>query len=436
MKKSVLLVIKSNAHNGEMAETNFLPPLGLMSIATVLELNGYDVRVIDFSLEFYTSIELINIIREYEPVYVGFSAYTETIDETLLLCKYVKKKLPDIKILLGGVHPTVESEYCKRKQYVDFIVRGEGEAINFEIAEAIWTNEKVIQFNQIKGLIYFSKEENRYIENGARDVISDLDLLPVTKRQYINKSLESPMVTLFSSRGCPGSCIYCAASQLVGSKYRTRRIENVFLETLLILRLTNYKKEVYYCDDTFTASIKRVKRFLELIDDANLKFRWRCESRVDILNANRSVIKEMAIRGCQRLQYGIESGNQEVLDKLYKHLNISVVEDLIEYSVSCGVRVATSFIFGHFCDTQETMQDTLSLMERIKRKNGKSIDIFFSFNTPFPGTYQYEHMNELGLRFLEDDYTKFSMLAPVVVTDNFDAELLLEFGQKAQLLMI
>jgi len=435
LKKKVIFLIKSHASNDELVESCFLPPLGVMSIATMMELHGYDVRIIDLSVEFVEGKELISFIKDFEPVFVGISTYTENVDEILGLCRYIKKSIPNMKILLGGPHPTADSEYCKKKRYVDFIVRGEGEASNLEVAEAIRTNQKLIRFDEIEGLIYYSKEEKEYKDNGRRQVILDLDLLPIIKRQYIGKSLHAPMVTLISSRGCPGSCIYCAASQMSGSKYRIRAIENVFLETLILLQLTNFEKEIYYCDDTFTAVVRRVRRFMDLIDASGIKYKWRCESRVDVLNAHRELIQEMADRGCQRLQYGIESGNQEVLDKIHKHLDISVVEELIEYSIKCGVRIATSFIFGHYCDTEKSMNDTLQIMSRIKNKHGKKVEIFFSFNTPFPGTYQYEHMQELGLQLVVSNYSELSMLAPVAETENFDIEMLNEFGRKAHALM-
>ncbi|HAY3977464.1 TPA: radical SAM protein [Escherichia coli] len=436
MKKNIVFIIKSNASNDELADVCFLPPLGVMSIATMLSIHGYNVRIIDSSLECLGSKDVIAIIKELDPVYVGISSYTENIDENLLMCKYIKKNLPHIPVMIGGSHPTVDSEYCKRKKYVDFIVVGEGEATNLEVAEAIRTNEKLIKFDKIEGLIYYSKEKGDFINNPKRHVINDLDLLPIIKRQFIEKSLQSPMITVISSRGCPGKCIYCAASQLSGSKYRVRSIENVFLETLLLLKLTSFEKEIYYCDDTFTGVIKRVKKFLNLIDGANINYRWRCESRVDILNANRYVIKEMVQRGCQRLQYGIESGNQEVLNSIFKQLDIGVVEDLIAYSISCGLRVAASFIFGHYCDTQETMSDTLEIMQRIKQECGNNVEIFYSFNTPFPGTYQYANMKDLGLKLTGSSYSSLNMLDPVVVTDNFDINMLRSFGQKAQFLML
>lgn len=436
LKGNVLFIIKSCASNDEIADVVFLPPLGLMSIATVLETNGYDVKVLDYSLELMNSGKLVSLINEFKPLYVGVSSYTENIDENIELCKYIKKNFKNLPVLIGGPHPTVDSEYCKRKKIIDFISVGEGESTNLLVAEALRTNQKLIKFSEIDDLIYYSKEEKKFISNDCSQYIKNLDLLPIVKRHYIKHSLEGQLTTIFSSRGCPGRCIYCAASFMSGSKYRIRDIESVFLETLMLLKLVDYKSEMYFCDDTFTAISKRVLRFLELIDEANISMRWRCESRVDVMEKNRFIIDEMAKRGCNRVQYGIESGNQNVLDNIFKSLNVSVVEDIIQYTVSRGIRVAASFIFGHYCDTKETMQDTLDLMVRLKDKCKNMIEIFFSYNTPFPGTYQYVHRDELGIRFTISKYSEMTMLDPVMETDNFDGKDLLAFGQKAQALMI
>lgn len=436
LKGNILYIIKSCASNDEIADVVFLPPVGLMSIATVLETNGYNVKIVDYSLELMNSGKLISLIKEFSPLYIGISSYTENIDENLELCKYIKKNFKDVPIVLGGPHPTVDADYCKRKKFVDYISIGEGESTNLQLAEAIRTKERLIKLEDIEGLIYFSEKDNKYIENNCEQYIKNLDLLPIVKRQYIEQSLTGNLITIFSSRGCPGKCIYCAASSLAGSRYRIRDIEAVFLETLMILKLVKYNAEIYYCDDTFTAVIKRINHFLKLIDGANISIRWRCESRVDVLYNNKHIIKEMAKYGCQRVQYGIESGNQKVLDAIFKNLNISVVEELISYTISCGIRVAASFIFGHYCDSEGTMNETLQLMTRLKNDNKDKIEIFFSYNTPFPGTYQYNHREELGIKLKISSYSELTMLEPVMETDNFDIATLKKIGQRAQALMV
>ena len=302
---NILYIIKSHSRNDELANINFLPPLGVMSLSTVMEMNGYNVEIIDQSVDYFTSSELIKKIKEFSPVFVGISAYTESIDESLRLCKYIKSKCSDTIIVLGGPHPSVDPEYCMKSKYVDFIVLGEGEATNLELAEAIKTNEHLISYSDIPGLVYRDKDIKKFTSYKRRKEIEDLDLLPITKRKYLDLLSNTVFMTISSSRGCPGKCIYCAAAMMSGSKYRVRDIEMVFLETVLMVKTVSSEKEVYYIDDTFTALINRVKEYLNLIDESGLKFKWRCESRVDIMSRNKEIVSEMAKRGCQRLQYGI-----------------------------------------------------------------------------------------------------------------------------------
>lgn len=429
--ESILFIIKSNSRNRDIAELSYLPPLGVMSISTILEMHGYNVEIIDQSVTVMSGEKIIEKIKEINPIYVGISAYTENIDESLKLCKYIKGKARNTKIVLGGPHATMDPEYCKKSRFVDFIVLGEGEATNLEVAEAIRTNEETIKFSEIEGLIY-RNVNNEFVDNKHRLLFQDLDLLPIIKRQYIGRSVKAQFVTISSSRGCPGRCIYCAAPVMSGNKYRIRNIENVFMETLLALKETDFQKEVYYIDDTFTAVIDRVKRFIEIVRESGVKFTFRCESRVDVLSKNKEVVKDLVDIGCQRLQYGIESGNQEVLNKIFKQMDLEEAEKLIEYSVGVGVRVAASFMFGHYCDTTDTMNDTVNLIHRLHLKFGNKVELVYGYNTPFPGTYQYEHREELGMKLKIDKFEDMNMIQPIVETANFTIKTQMDFTDKVK----
>lgn len=430
----ILFVIKSNCKNRDISEMTYLPPIGVMSIATTLELHGYKVEIIDQSVTLISAESILNKINENKPLFVGVSAYTENIDEVLKLCKYIKSNRSKTKIMLGGPHPTLEPDYCKKARLVDFIVKGEGEIACLELAEAIRTNQSLIRYEDIKGLIY--KSNNKEFKDAKEtELICDLDLLPIIKRSYIDRALKSVFVTISSSRGCPGRCIYCAAPSMAGKKYRVRDIENVIMETLLVLNLTDYKKEIYYIDDTFTAIISRVKKFIDIIRDLNIKMTFRCESRVDVLYKNKNIIDDLIKIGCQRLQYGIESGNQIVLDKIFKQMDLKEAEELIEYTVNVGGRVAASFIFGHYCDTPESMNDTVEFMKKLHKKHGERIELVSGYNTPFPGTYQYEFMKELGMNLKINNYEELSMVNPVVETDNFTMDSQIEYNNKARAVM-
>ncbi len=432
--ESVIYIIKSNCDNRELARSNYMPPLGLMSIAATLRLHGYNVRIIDLSVRNYQTEEINAIIESMNPIMIGFSVYTENVDATFNMCKYFKRRYPGIFIALGGPHPTLEPEYCMRRRYVDFIDTGDGEQSQLELLEAIRTDQKLIRFSDINGLIYLD-EKGQYQYGAPRRNIDNLDLTPIIDRRMVPESVDALTVTVYSSRGCPGRCIYCAAPAMSGGKYRIRDIENVFLETLMALAQSRKRKEVFYSDDTFTVFRKRVERFIELCDTCKVKISWRCESRVDALVKNQDILSGMKRAGCRRIQFGLESGNQQVLDNIRKNMDLDDAREIIGKTVEAGIHVAGSFMFGHYCDTKETMEDTLNFMEELKKAHGSEMDVVYGLNTPFPGTYQYENMEELGMSFTVNTYSQLDMYGPVIMTDNFDTDMLLNFYAKAGKLM-
>ena len=432
--ESVIYIIKSNCDNRELARSNYMPPLGLMSIAATLRLHGYNVRIIDLSVRNYPTEEINAIIESMNPIMIGFSVYTENVDATFNMCKYFKRRYPGIFIALGGPHPTLEPEYCMRRRYVDFIDTGDGEQSQLELLEAIRTDQKLIRFSDINGLIYLD-EKGQYQYGAPRRNIDNLDLTPIIDRRMVPESVDALTVTVYSSRGCPGRCIYCAAPAMSGGKYRIRDIENVFLETLMALAQSRKRKEVFYSDDTFTVFRKRVERFIELCDACKVKISWRCESRVDALVKNQDILSGMKRAGCRRIQFGLESGNQQVLDNIRKNMDLDDAREIIGKTVEAGIHVAGSFMFGHYCDTKETMEDTLNFMEELKKAHGSEMDVVYGLNTPFPGTYQYENMEELGMSFTVNTYSQLDMYGPVIMTDNFDTDMLLNFYAKAGKLM-
>lgn len=426
---SVIFIVKSNCDNKEQAQANYMPPLGVLSIANTLRLHGYNVEVLDFSARYYEIDEIYSLIEDLNPIYIGFSVYTENVDNVFIMCKHLKKRFKNIPLVLGGPHPTLETEYCKRKRFINFILIGDGEHNALELAEAIRTEEKLIRFEEIRGLVYV--EEGKYKNGQPGEFITNIDLLPIINRDYLDKYFIATIPTIYSSRGCPGKCIYCAAPAMSGGKFRMRDIENVFLETLYVKEVCENYQQIFYCDDTFTVFNKRVEKFIELCEKSEVKFRWRCESRVDSLYKNSHLLEGLKKAGCERIQFGIESGNQEVLNKIKKEMDLNQAYEIIDKTIKAGIPVVTSFIFGHYCDTIESMEDTINMMEILKSKYGDMIQEAHALNTPFPGTYQYEHMDELGIEMIAKTFSQLDMYGPVIRTKNFTEEDLKKFNSRA-----
>lgn len=414
---NILLINLSGYENKEAKASErieYNPPFGLLSIATYIELHGYSPVLIDLRYDSLSFNSIKEIIREKKPILVGFCAFTINVDKALLLARNIKAAFKDIKILMGGPHATVQPEYIARHRFVDFIVMKEGEATFLEVCEAIVSNEKTIRFEDIPGL--FFRRDEKIFKNNLRKPMEDLDLMPLVKRELVGTEKFGYMVYIITSRGCPNNCIYCACPVIAGARYRTRDIDNVFLEIIDIKHILKEKfKLIYFIDDTFTVLKERVELFSSLNRKYNLNLMWRCESRVDVIS--KEMLHKMSQGGCIAIHYGIESGSDYVLEKIHKNITLSQAENAIMLAHDSGILVCLYLMLGHYCDTQEYMQDTIDFVKRMAEEY--RADVSINYNTPYPGTWQYTHMDRLGMRLVSNKYEDFACYKPIVETDNF-----------------
>lgn len=390
------------------------PSLGLLAIGSWLELNGIEVQVIDLCYVRMNKEELLNVIRKSNPIFVGITVYTENLEMGLGMSKLLKENIPEIKIVLGGAHATLAYEDCINSPYVDFVSRKEGESSLLELAIAIQSNEERIRYDQIDGIAF--KRNGEIVANKLAKPIRNLDLLPIPKRELADMSKYTGTINISTSRGCPGRCIYCAATAIAGATYRVRNVESIFLEFVLLKYLFGSKiYKIYIVDDTFTAIKSRVTYFIELVHKYELNLNWHCESRIDVMTPE--LLEEMAKAGCNAIQFGIESGSQQVLDKINKGIDLEYAKKIIDAAYKNKIILVLSFMLGHYCDTNETMQKTVDFINEIYEKYKPEIAL--SYNTPFPGTWQYTNREKIGLKIRSKSYSALTLLNPVVETDNF-----------------
>lgn len=404
---------RAERHNYDI---DFNPPLGLLSLATILELHGYHCSVKDYCYEDEDIGELISIINEEKIRIVTFTVYTINVDEALKYAEYIKRKIRNVTILFGGPHATLDTEYCF-SSYVDYILTGEGEAAILEIVEGIMSGFETINVHQIPNLCFRRKKE-KLLQN-ARQPITDLDLLPIVKRELFDINKYNEILNICSSRGCPAKCIYCAGSKINGKKYRIRNIENVVLEIAYIKNCIGRRiRLIYFIDDTFTVFKKRLYRYTELWNIMQIEYKWRCESRIDVMDS--ALIDAITNNGCIAVHFGIESGSQEVLNKIQKQINLEKAETVIEYTLQKKILVCCYFMIAHYCDTLETMRMTCNLIIHWVNKYG--IDATLHYNTPYPGTYQYINREALGIQIRSSKYSDYVGYRPLIETDHFSIE--------------
>lgn len=221
----------------------FNPSFSLNALGTWLDFHGYDVKLIDLLTDPMDEQEFIDYVTKEEILFLGISVHTENVNISKEAVKKIKKVKKDLVVVAGGAHSSLCPEELLEEEAVDFVAIDEGESTLVELCEALKTNEKVISFEDIPNLAY-RKDETIVYTNPGR-AIADMDLLPMPKRELFHMERYQKVINILSGRGCPGSCVYCAATVLSGKKYRSRSTENVFLEIVLLKYLFGEKVNVH-----------------------------------------------------------------------------------------------------------------------------------------------------------------------------------------------
>ncbi|MBO8183688.1 MAG: radical SAM protein [Archaeoglobus sp.] len=374
------------------------PPLGLGYLAAMLRERGFKVKIIDDLVERLSFSDLLSKIKD--ALIVGITSTTPTFNAALRYACAIKRRLPDVFIILGGVHATFMPYKAIKSECVDAVCMGEGEYTLAEIAEKMEAEESL---RDVKGLIY--KENGKIINNGPREFIQNLDalpfpafdLMPLGKYTVLGHRLEQfPMIT---SRGCPFGCRYCSSSLFLGRKFRARSPENVVDEIEWLV--ADFKaKQIAFGDDTFTFNKKRVIRICDEILKRKLEIEWSCSSRVDTIS--RELLEKMRKAGCVAIYYGVESASSEVLKYYKKRINLEKVKEAVKLTKKAGIETICSFIIGSPYEKKEDMEATLNFALKLNPDYAQ-----FSILTPYPGTDIYREAKEKGLLLSSnfDDYT-------------------------------
>lgn len=342
----------------EQRNQDRLLPLGLLHLVSALEEKGYDVDFKDYRINaidrsFNTGIlasYLNNLLNSYNVM--GVSCCSDTLPLTLTALKKVKKESPHKFIILGGIGPTgMAKEILENFPFIDIIVKGEGEMTIVELLDRLRSNPA--DLSGIKGIAYRSKKDI-YV-NPPRERIKDLDKLPLPAYHKINPS-DYTNLGLISARGCPYRCTFCDAASFWDYRVIRRDIEKIIQEIKTFHG--HYPGSiVQFYDETFTLDKKRVLRLCHRLKEENLDIKWSAMTQIDLID--KELMKEMSASGCQMVFYGIDSGSDQVLQRMGKKYNTREAKDKILRSLDY-FQVRTLLIWGF---PFETMTDFYETME-------------------------------------------------------------------------
>ena len=391
------------------------PPLGLAYIASVLLRAGYNISAIDFNISDLDLPRVKKILEREAPRILGISAHTETYLSGLKIAEIAKQVNPETIVVMGGTHPTIMYQEAAVEKDIDVVVRGEGEYTMLELANCLIRNKGNLA--QIKGIAY--RENGVVRTTPERPFVKDPDELPFPARGLFPLPLyQSPGTVLISRGGCPFDCDFCTVNTIWKERRRYRKLEEVVEEIIYIFKYEQVQ-EIIFSDDTFTLDRRRVIELCDLLKALKepSQIRWMCSTRVDLVD--KDLLEKMYEAGCYSIQYGIEAGSQKILDSIGKGITLEQVRDAVSTSLDVGMEVTCSFMFPHPEDTEETVREQIRLMKEL-RKMGVTETL--SATTPFPGTYYYEHADELGIKILADSWDEYDCKHLIITTKHLSKE--------------
>ena len=369
--------------------SSILPPYSLLQIAGILREKGVNVNLIDangFNLSHQQVADIMKTL-DYDALIFRFTP--TTFDYDIELAKISKMINPNAKTI--GICWTLHNspkEVLEETSYLDIYIYGEYESVIPELMEAL--SDGIDLFN-ISGIGYRSKDEIIVTKNNSSLYSYDnlplpaYDLLPSLKPYYANTKHATPFTIIYTSKGCPYSCIYCTVAN---TKWKEKSVDKI-LEEIKYLKERFNIKAVSFFDETFTLNRKRVIKLCKEFINEKINLIWYCNTRVNLVD--KELLKLMYEAGCRGISYGVESGSQEILDNAIKSQTVEQAENAIKWTKEARIKVYCSFILGLPGETWETIKETLDFVKRTL-PNGAQ----FNIAVPYPGTKLYSLALEKG----------------------------------------
>ena len=394
---------------------------------------GLEFEVLDCEVEGLDYQQIKKRIEGTKPDIVGMTAPTPPMKHVYKISEIVKEIYPNVPIVLGGLHPTVLPERTmKDGEKIDFIIVGEGEVTFVELLQALKSNRK--EFSDIAGLGW--RKDDKIVINKRRELMPDLDEIPLPARDIFNLKLYYPPPTkkvseenttpIVTSRGCPFNCIHCIPRILWQGCVRYRSADNVVAEIEECVNKYNLR-EFYFCDEIFTVNKKRAIEICNKIIEKKIRIYWICFSRANTIDSE--LVRVLKKAGCRKITIGLESGSQKILDLMRKNTTVQQGRKAVEIIRKEGVEVYGNFMLGNIGETVETIKETINFAKSLDLDNAT-----FFITSPFPGTDLYQIAQKLDHIDQNTPWEAFAPLTnqkPILVQSNLTGEDLIYWQKKA-----
>ena len=330
-------------------------------------------------------IELKGDIEKFRPDIVAVHMKTGSYLTALNTARLAKEINPSVITVMGGPHPTMIPEDIARKDVVDFVVLGEGEETMAELAGL----DGNAGASRVRSIAFSDGKEVVITE--PRPLIKDVDSLPFPSRRSIlfrEKYPKDAFGIIFTARGCPFECTYCASKKIWTRRVRFRSPGNVIEEMSQVY--TDYNTKYFQIrDDTFTLNKSRAIEICEGLIKSGIRITWHCDTRADCVDDE--LVRVMKAAGCAHVSIGIESGSERILERIKKGETPAQMEKAFSLFRKYGISTNAFIMIGFPGETRDDVKKTMALAKRCRPDN-----LVLSILTPYPGTEIYEQAVEEG----------------------------------------
>ena len=406
---------------------DFIPPYGLTHLAASVREEGWDTAIVDAPALGMDTITTAKTALDGGTAVVGITAATMSIYNAHDVAEAVKVLDPGVKVVIGGPHATaLPEDTLDRFPKFDVGVVGEGDVTIVELLESL---ENGCDLDEVAGIVF--RRNGDVLRTASRDLVRDLDtlhkpawdLLPdlaTCYRPSIMGYVRLPANSIVLSRGCPFQCTFCSAA-VFGNSIRAYSAEYSF--EMMMEMVERYGiRELEIRDENFVVDKARMRDLCERILKSGVDLTWSCNARVDAIDAG--TLEVMREAGCWQIAFGIESGDQGILDTEKKGVTLEEIRHAVRLTAEAGIQARGFFMLGHPGETEGTLEKTVDFACELPLSS-----VHFTHFTPLPGSPIYEEADRYGS--FDRDWRRLTYWHPVFIPHGLDPAKISKWERKA-----
>jgi len=402
------------------------PNLGLCYLAASARSKEFTVKIIDSPVQNLDIDQTVSLVKKLNPRFIGITAPTVSIIRASRLAKTIKDIGIKTPLIIGGAHVSaLPLETMKEFPAFDVGVINEGE---LTILDILNTAGSPRDLEKISGLVV--RTGGAVFLTSPRKPIEDIDLLPYPAfdllpdmvkyyRPASHSYLRLPSAALVSSRGCNGTCTFCARP-FIGEKYRGHSAEYTLGMIDLLVKQYGVRDILFY-DDNFLLDKKRVTDICEGLLKKSYNISWSCLARNETISPDFCELIKRS--GCWQIAFGIESGDQSILNNLKKRTTVEKNLRAIKLTNKAGIHSRGYFMIGCPGETVESMNKTMEFTVSSGLK-----DFHSTFLTPMPGSELFETAENYGT--FDRDWNKLGFWEPVFIPKGLTSDQIIATHKK------